>query len=131
MRKKVASFNGMYLTVFLIIAAICMFCGSVLIQNIQLVFGNGLTANEYPKARILLALMVFNLALTFPAGAIDSFITAHEAFIFQRVVRVLQYLFNPFITLPLLLMGYGSIAMVLVTTGLTIAKACIQSVVLL
>ena len=120
--KKVASFNGMYLSVFLIIAAICMFCGIVLVQNIQMVFGSGLTANEYPKARILLALMVFNLALTFPAGAIDSFITAHEAFIFQRVLRVLQYLFNPFITLPLLLMGYGSIAMVLVTTGLTIAK---------
>ena len=79
-------------------------------------------SNEYPKARILLALMVFNLALTFPAGAIDSFITAHEAFIFQRVVRVLQYMSNPFITFPLLLMGYGSIAMVLVTTGLTIAK---------
>ena len=58
--KKVASFNGMYLTVFLIIAAICMFCGIVLVQNIQMVFGSGLTANEYPKARILLALMVFN-----------------------------------------------------------------------
>ncbi|MEI3001326.1 MAG: oligosaccharide flippase family protein [Victivallis sp.] len=41
---------------------------------------------------------------------------------FSEVIRVLQYLFNPFITLPLLLMGYGSVAMVLVTTGLTIAK---------
>lgn len=120
--KKVASFNGMYLTVFLIIACICMFCGIVLMQNIELVFSTGLTSEEYPKAKILLALMVFNLALTFPSGAIDSFITAHEAFIFQRVLRVLQYLFNPFLTLPLLLMGYGSVAMVLVTTGLTIAK---------
>ena len=120
--KKVASFNGMYLTVFIIIACICLFCGGVLLQNIQLVFGSGLTVKEYSKAKILLALMVFNLALTFPAGAIDSFITAHEAFIFQRILRVLQYLFNPFITLPLLLMGYGSVAMVLVTTGLTIAK---------
>lgn len=120
--KKVASFNGMYLTVFIIIAGICLFCGAVLNQNIRLVFGNGLTAEEYPKAKILLMLMVFNLALTFPSGAIDSFITAHEAFIFQRVLRVLQYLFNPFLTLPLLLMGYGSVAMVLVTTGLTVAK---------
>lgn len=120
--KKVASFNGMYLTVFLIIAFICMLCGIVLVQNIELVFGNGLTTAEYGKARVLLALMVFNLALTFVAGAIDSFITAHEEFIFQRILRVLQYLFNPLITLPLLLMGYGSIAMVAVTTVLTIAK---------
>ena len=62
--KKVASFNGMYLTVFLIIAFICMLCGIVLVQNIELVFGNGLTTAEYGKARVLLALMVFNLALT-------------------------------------------------------------------
>ena len=120
--EKVAEFNGMYLTIFLIIAGICLLCGAVLIENIELVFGSGLTEQEYPKAKVLLALMVFNLALTFPGGAIDSFITAHEQFIFQRTLRVLQYLFNPFITLPLLLMGYGSIAMVLVTTFLTIAK---------
>lgn len=120
--KKVASFNGMYMTVFIVIACICLFCGGVLMQNIELVFSTGLTAEEYPKAKILLALMVLNLALTFPVGAIDSFITAHEKFIFQRVLRVLQYLFNPFLTLPLLLMGYGSVAMVLVTTGLTVAK---------
>ncbi|MEI3001327.1 MAG: oligosaccharide flippase family protein, partial [Victivallis sp.] len=82
--KKVASFNGMYLIVFIIIACICLFCGGVLLENIQLVFGSGLTVKEYSKAKILLALMVFNLALTFPTGAIDSFITAHEAFTFQK-----------------------------------------------
>ncbi|MDO4261046.1 MAG: oligosaccharide flippase family protein [Eubacteriales bacterium] len=120
--EKVASFNGMYLTVFLIIAGICLLCGAVLVENIRLIFGDGLTEQEYPKAQILLALMVFNLALTFVAGAIDSFLTAHEEFIFQRILRVLQYLFNPLITLPLLLMGYGSVAMVLVTTVLTVAK---------
>lgn len=124
--EKVAEFNGMYLTIFLIIAVVCLLCGVVLIENIEWVFGDGLTAQEYPKAKILLALMVFNLALTFPGGAIDSFITAYEQFIFQRIIRVLQYLFNPFLTLPLLLLGYGSIAMVLVTTFLTVAKIAIS-----
>ena len=93
-----------------------------MLGNIELVFGDGLTAAEYPKARILLALMVFNLSLTFPASVFDSFMSAHEQFIFQRMLKVLQYLFNPFIALPLLIAGYGSIALVLVTTGLTIAK---------
>lgn len=93
-----------------------------MIGNIELVFGDGLTAAEYPKARILLALMVFNLSLTFPASVFDSFMSAHEQFVFQRMLKVLQYLFNPFIALPLLIAGYGSVALVLVTTGLTIAK---------
>ena len=38
---KVAEFNGMYLTIFLIIAVICLLCGGVLIGNIELVFGGG------------------------------------------------------------------------------------------
>ena len=120
--EKVASFNGMFMTIFLIISGICLFCGAVMLGNIQWIFGTGLTTVEYAKAKILLALMVFNLALTFPASVYDSFMTSHERFLLQRLLRVLQYLFNPFITLPLLIMGYGSVAMVLVTTGLTIAK---------
>ena len=124
--EKVASFNGMFMTIFLIISGICLLCGAVMLGNIQWIFGTGLTAAEYAKAKILLALMVFNLALTFPASVYDSFMTSHERFLLQRLLRVLQYLFNPFITLPLLIMGYGSVAMVLVTTGLTIAKLIVS-----
>ena len=64
--QEIARFNGMFMTIFLIIAVICLLCGAVMLGNIELVFGDGLTAAEYPKARILLALMVFNLSLTFP-----------------------------------------------------------------
>ena len=120
--QELARFNGMFMTIFLIIAAICLICGGIMLTNIEMVFGSGLTVIEYEKAKILLALMVFNLSLTFPASVFDSFMSAHEQFIFQRLLKVFQYLFNPFIVLPLLLMGYGSVAMVLVTTGLTVAK---------
>ena len=120
--KKVASFNGMFMTIFLIIAVICLLCGGVMLGNIQAIFGSGLTEAEYAKAKVLLALMVFNLAMTFPASVYDAFMVSHERFLLQKMLRVLQYLFNPFITLPLLIMGYGSVEMVLVTTGLTMAK---------
>lgn len=120
--EDVAKYNGMFMTIFLVIAVICLICGGVMLGNIHIIFGEGLTGSEYEKARILLALMVFNLALTFPSSVYDSFMAAHEQFLFQRMLKVLQYLFSPFITLPLLLMGYGSVAVVLVTTGLTIGK---------
>ena len=120
--KAVARFNGMFMAIFLVISVICLLCGAVMLGNIRWVFGSGLTESEYAKAKILLALMVFNLALTFPTSVYDSFMASQEKFLLQRLLRVLQYLFNPFITLPLLLMGYGSVAMVLVTTGLSIAK---------
>lgn len=120
--KEIARLNGMFMTIFLCISCLCILCGSVMIENIVHIFADGLTVAEYQTARILMALMVFNLALTFPNSVFDSFTSVHEQFVFQKLLNVLQNLFNPFITLPLLLMGYGSVAMVCVTTGLTIAK---------
>lgn len=125
-QNEVSRLNGMFMIIFLVIAVICIFCGIVMIGNIELIFSDGLTPQEYPTARILMALMVFNLALTFPNSVFDAFTSAHEQFFFQKMLVVLQNLLNPFLTLPLLLVGYGSVGMVCVTTFLTVAKLVVN-----
>lgn len=124
--NEVARLNGMFMVIFLVIATVCMICGALMIYNIRFIFSDGLTEEEYKTAGILMALMVFNLALTFPGSLFDSFTSAHERFVFQKILVVLQNLLNPFLTLPLLLMGYGSVGMVCVTTFLTIAKFAVN-----
>lgn len=121
-KQEIAKLNGMFLSIFLVIAVVCVLCGSVMIVNINSIFADGLTSAEYSTARILMALMVLNLALTLPNSVFDSFTSAHERFVFQKILVVLQNLLNPFITLPLLIMGYGSVGMVIVTTVLTLSK---------
>lgn len=118
----IARLNGMFITIFLIIALISVLAGSVLVFNVELIFKQGLTPSEINTARILMILMVFNLAVTFPSSVFDSYVTAHECYFFQRVVSLLQTVLNPFLTLPLLLMGYKSISLVVVTTILTVGK---------
>lgn len=118
----IARLNGMFITIFLIIALISVLAGSVLVFNVELIFKQGLTPSEISTARILMVLMVFNLAVTFPSSVFDSYMTAHECYFFQRVVSLLQTVLNPFLTLPLLLMGYKSISLVVVTTILTVGK---------
>lgn len=120
--KGISKLNGMFMIIFSIISLISILCGSVLVINIENVFSTGLTPDEVPTARILMILMVINLAMTFSNSVFNNYVTAHEQFIFQKLLTVLQSLLNPFITLPLLIMGYGSIAMVSVTTFLTFAK---------
>ena len=73
-----------------------------------------------------MALMVFNLALTFPNSVFDAFTSAYERFVFQKILVCAQNILNPFLALPLLLMGYGSIGMVSVTTVLTIVKLLVN-----
>lgn len=115
----IARLNGMFLTIFLSLSLICIICGGVMVGNIQGIFGNGLTKAEYKTAKILMLILVFNLALTFPNSVFNCSITAHEKFLFQKLIILLQNLVSPFLTLPLLILGYGSVGMVLVTTILT------------
>ena len=115
----VAKLNGMFMIIFCSISVICILCGSVMIGNIRVIFGTGLTDAEYETARILMGMLIINLAMTFPNSVFNCSITAHEKFLFQKLLILLQNIFSPFLTLPLLIMGYGSIGMVSVTTFLT------------
>lgn len=84
--EEVSRLNGMFMVIFLVIAVICILCGIVMVGNVEFIFGSGLTHEEYPTARVLMSLMVFNLALTFPSSIFDSFTSAHERFFFQKVL---------------------------------------------
>ena len=120
--KKLASLNGMFLTLFTILAVIASICGIVLSFFPKQLFGSKLSDFELMKARILMLILVLNIALTLISGIFDSIIGAYEQFIFQRIVGIVSAIVNPFICLPLLLMGYGSVMIVVVTTGITLIR---------
>lgn len=124
--EGIARLNGMFMTVFIGIAILAILAGSVLVNNVQLIFEQGLTAEEIQTAKVLMALMVFNVAITFPASVFDSIVTSQEQYFFQRFVNLLRSVLNPFLCLPLLIMGFGSISLVLVTTILTLASFMIN-----
>ncbi|MBT9776249.1 oligosaccharide flippase family protein [Clostridium sp. MCC353] len=117
--EKIAKLNGMFMLIFCSISVICILCGIVMIGNIQSIFGTGLTNREYNTAKILMRLLVVNLAMTFPNSVFNCSITAHEKFLFQKLLILLQNIGSPFLTLPLLIMGYGSVGIVIATTFLT------------
>ncbi|MDD4700176.1 MAG: oligosaccharide flippase family protein [Oscillospiraceae bacterium] len=121
-KEGIARLNGMFMTIFLIIAGITLVAGSVLVANVELIFKGGLTEREISTARILMILMVFNIAISFPASVFDSNVTAHEQYFFQRIVSLARSVLNPFLTLPLLLFGFKSISLVVITTLLTLVS---------
>lgn len=118
----VARLNGLFLVVFTIIALVSVVCGVFIYGNIEVILGDKLTAEEILLAKHLMIYMIFNMALTFPASVFDCYVSANEAFIFQKVLIILQGIAGPFVTLPLLFLGYGSVGAVFVTTLLTVIK---------
>lgn len=121
-KEEIARLNGMYMAIFLSLSVVCVVCGLVMAENADRIFGGGLTVQELGKAKILMYFMVLNMAVSFPNSVFDCCISAHEQFVFQRFLNVMRGVLNPFITLPLLIMGLGSVGMVLVSTLLMLAS---------
>ena len=112
--------NGLMFIVYSILALIIVLAGGVLVFNIEKLFSRTLSLSELNKMRILMSLMIFNMAISFPFGIFGGIISAYERFIFPKVIGIIQSLLNPFVMLPLLLMGYKSIAMTIASTIINI-----------
>ena len=119
-QDNIAKLNGMFLIVFSVIGLITVLAGTVLVFNVDFIFGEKLTTAELSTAKILMSILVFNIAISFPTSIFQSHITANEEYVFQNVLQMLKTIINPFLILPVLLMGYKSIGLVCVTTAITI-----------
>ena len=119
---NIARLNGLFMIIFTVLSIICVLCGLVMIDNITLIFSTGLTKAEYKTTKILMFLLILNVAITLFSTVFTCYTTVHEKFVFQQGLEFLQNLLNPFISLPLLIMGKGSVALVVATTSLVIAK---------
>lgn len=115
-QEDIARLNGMFIVIFTFVSVIAILAGLVLVANVELMFKSSLTAEEIQKAKVLVAILVFNIAVSFPTSLFNSFITANEQYLFQRSIRIIRTVVNPCVMLPMLLLGFGSVGMVVITT---------------
>ena len=125
-KEKIYNLNGMFLIIYTILALLTIISGIFLINNTELVFGNKLSISQIGEAKILMAFMVFNIALSFPASVFNSNITANEKYIFQKMVGICNSILSPMIMLPLLLLGFKSISLVIASTVISITSLIIN-----
>ncbi len=121
-KDEIRKMNGMYMILFCTISFICFILGILMILNSDVVLGNKISKDEYKIARRLMVLMIINIMLMFPNSVFDCYISANEKFIFQRFINLLYSIMSPLCSIPLLLLGYGSIGLVGITTALTLIK---------
>lgn len=117
---EIARVNGMFMIVFCIIAILALIAGGFVVENIEVVFGESLSVEEITRSRILIGILVVNIAITFPAYVFEANVMANERYLFQKIIRIIRIGVNPFIALPLMLLGYGSYGLVLATLTMTI-----------
>lgn len=117
----VAGLNGLYLIIYSVLGLIVLIAGLFLTYNLELVFDEGLTPAEYGIARILMVLLTINMSATFIMTVFTSVISANEKYVFLKLLGMGKTILGPLLTLPLLLMGFRSIAMVSVIVSVSLA----------
>lgn len=108
--------HGMFFIVFCVIGIIASIFGILLYFNVDTFFSSTMTSAELNKAKIMMLILTFNLAITFPFSIYSSIISAYEKFTFQKIIAIANTLVKPLLMIPLLAIGYKSITMTVVLT---------------
>lgn len=117
---------GMFFLLYLVISVIAFLVAMFLVWNVDAIFDAKMTMEEVSRMRIILLLMAFNLAFTFPMSIWGSIITAYENFVFQKLINITRTLLNPLVMVVLLFWGYKAIALVIVTTTFNVLTLLIN-----
>ena len=124
-KKGCAKLNGMFLITYLFLGAAVLAIGFGL-SYCDVIFGKKLTPDEIALAERLLRIMTVNAALTFPISVFESHVTINERYLFQKIVAMGKQVLNPLIMIPLLIIGYRSVTLTVVSLIFTILSGILN-----
>lgn len=119
--EKEQKLHGMFHVIYTIIGIIAGIAGVTLALCSDEIFGEKMTPDELYKMRIMLLMLSFNLFITFAFSIYNSIITANEEFVFQKLLAVINTIAKPLLMIPLLFLGFKSVALCAVITVVNIA----------
>jgi len=114
-KAGMAKLNGMFFLTYAVLGTLVLGIGFLLAGHGEIIFGKKLTADEVALGEKLLRIMTVNAALTFPISVFESHVTINEEYIFQKVVALGRQVLNPLIMIPLLILGYRSVTLTVVS----------------
>lgn len=102
---------GLFTRIFHIISIIAFVAGIILTLLLGIWYSDSLTESELFKMRILVFLLVCNMALGFLMTPQVSVVTSHERFIFLQSMNIISTCVMPVLNLIVLFFGFASIGM--------------------
>lgn len=114
--KGCSNLYGIFCVMYGVLGIVALLSGLILTINADRIFSNSLIVDEVSKLRVLMGIMVINISIGIGLGFFSVVVLAYEKFIFQKVISIASSIINPLIMLPVLMMGYGSVSMTVVTT---------------
>ena len=118
---------GLFIKIYTVIGAAILTVGFFCSFHLS-AYGRSLSADELILLARLVRLMTLNTAIFMPFNVFSSMIIAHERFIFSKTISLITSVVAPCLNLVLLLMGFGSVGLVISSTILRFITYAIYTI---
>jgi O-antigen/teichoic acid export membrane protein len=118
-RSQESRFLGAALVVNAIAITAILALGALLYRQLSALFGATLTPEALAQARLMLLLLVANVAVTVTGSLFTAISAGHERFTFTKSVNIVRYLLRIALVLLLLAADRGAVALVALDLALS------------
>lgn len=94
--------------------------GCILYFNLESLYTDTLTLDQIEKAKTMMLILIFNLAISLPGGAFAGICYGYEEFILPKFINIIKYIVRSILVVGILLYGADSVGLVLLDTVLNI-----------
>ncbi|MEL0456395.1 oligosaccharide flippase family protein [Flavobacteriaceae bacterium SZ-1-7] len=102
----------MYACISILVAII----GVIFYINIDTLYVNTLSTEQISKAKTMVLILVFNLAISLPGGAFSGICYGYEIFVLPKTINIIKYIFRSGLVILILFKGGDSISLVIMDT---------------
>lgn len=114
-KHKISALYSFFIRIYSMMAGFILIVGLAIAFLSNRIFTVSTGARGYRELRIIIIIMVINLAISFALTPFSAIITSYERFSFIKLSNLVYILLKPLVMIPLLLFGYKAIALSVVT----------------
>lgn len=114
--KSQENFLAISLIIYTFIGLLITLLGVIFYLNLDTLFHNSLSYDELGKAKTMLLILIFNIAITLPGSAFTGICSGYEKFIFPRILNIIKVVIRSVAIIFILLNGADAIGIVLLDT---------------
>ncbi|MFV0173166.1 oligosaccharide flippase family protein [Empedobacter falsenii] len=112
-KKSEENFLAISFLIYGLIALLIMIGGVVFYLNTESLFGDTLTPTELEKAKIMLLILIANIAITVPGGAFTGICSGYEQFVFPRLLTLIKHIVRTIMIFVILYKGADALGIVI------------------
>lgn len=125
-KRHEENFLAIALIIYSLIGVLIAIIGTIFYFSIDSLYGKTLNAGELEKAKIMMIIMIFNIAITLPGGAFTAICSGYEKFIFPRLLTLIKHIVRTALVFGILYFGADSIGLVLLDTVMNLLFICVS-----